>query len=399
MPSRVLPRTVWVLAAVALLNDAASEMIAPLLPLFLTLTLGAGPAVVGLVEGAAEAAASLLKLASGRIADRGVDRRKLVIGGYALANIARPLIGVAASWAHVLALRVADRIGKGIRTAPRDALLAASVAPQARGRAFGVHRSADHLGAMAGPLLATACLAAGLGMRQIFLVAGVLGAVTLVTLIAGLAKADVATQPPMRTAPLIWRGLDPRLRAFLIAAGVVAAATVPEALLVLWATEHGVALAWIPILWAAAHALKALLAWPCGELVDRVGPLPVLVFGWPLRVAALIALASVTPTGAAVWALFVTYGATLAVTEAAERSLVAAAAPEAVRGTAFGWFHLFAGVGALPGAWLIGTLWESQGFRSALLAAALIGALAASTAGLLAIRSRAAFTARSAEES
>ncbi len=399
MSTRVLPRTVWVLAAVALLNDAASEMIAPLLPLFLTLTLGAGPAIVGLVEGAAEAAASLLKLASGRIADRGVDRRKLVIGGYALANIARPLIGVAASWTQVLALRVVDRIGKGIRTAPRDALLAASVGPHARGRAFGVHRSADHLGAMAGPLLATVCLAAGFTLREVFLVAGVLGALTLVTLLGGLAKADVPAQVPMRTAPLIWRGLDARLRAFLIAAGVVAAATVPEALLVLWATEHGVALAWIPILWAAAHALKALLAWPCGELVDRFGAMPVLVFGWPLRVAALVALASFAPAGATVWILFVAYGATLAVTEAAERSLVAAAAPEGVRGTAFGWFHLFAGVGALPGALLIGTLWESQGFRTALLAAALIGAVASATAGVLAIRSRAVFTARSAQES
>jgi MFS family permease len=399
MLARALPRTVWVLAAVALLNDAASEMIAPLLPLFLTLTLGAGPAVVGLVEGAAEAAASLLKLASGRIADRGVDRRKLVIAGYALANVARPLIGVAATWTQVLALRVVDRIGKGIRTAPRDALLAASVGPQARGRAFGVHRSADHLGAMVGPLLATVFLAAGFSMRQVFLVAGALGAVTIVTLVIGLAKADVPVQVPVRTAPLIWRGLDSRLRAFLIAAGVVAAATVPEALLVLWAMQHGVALAWIPILWAAAHALKALLAWPCGELVDRIGPLPVLVFGWPLRVAALLALASVAPSGALVWVLFVAYAATLAVTEAAERSLVAAAAPEAARGTAFGWFHLFAGVGALPGAWLIGTLWESQGFRTALLAAAVIGAIASAAAGVLAMRSRAVFTARSAQES
>ncbi|HKZ72557.1 MAG TPA: MFS transporter, partial [Steroidobacteraceae bacterium] len=126
MPGRALPRTVWVLAAVSLLNDAASEMIAPLLPLFLTLTLGAGPALVGLIEGAAEAATSVLKLVAGRLADRGVERRKLVIGGYILANLARPLIGLAGSWAQVLALRVVDRIGKGLRSAPRDALLAAS---------------------------------------------------------------------------------------------------------------------------------------------------------------------------------------------------------------------------------------------------------------------------------
>ncbi|MGH8308809.1 MAG: MFS transporter, partial [Steroidobacteraceae bacterium] len=193
MLPRGLPRTVWVLAAVSFLNDTASEMIAPLLPLFLTLTLGAGPAIVGLIEGAAEAATSVLKLAAGRLTDRGVDRRKLVVGGYALANVARPLLGVAGSWAQVLTLRVSDRIGKGLRSAPRDALLAASVAPQVRGRAFGVHRSADHLGAMVGPLLAAALLATGFDMREVFFAAGVLGALTIATVWLGLKSAAYET--------------------------------------------------------------------------------------------------------------------------------------------------------------------------------------------------------------
>jgi len=397
MPGRALPRTVWVLAAVSLLNDAASEMIAPLLPLFLTLTLGAGPALVGLIEGAAEAATSVLKLVAGRLADRGVERRKLVIGGYILANLARPLIGLAGSWAQVLALRVVDRIGKGLRSAPRDALLAASVSPAVRGRAFGVHRSADHLGAMIGPIIAAVMLAAGFDMREVFLAAGVLGVVTVATLWTGLERSAPAPAPlPDAAAPLIWRGLDVRLRAFLIAVAVVTAATVPEALIVLWAMQHGVAIAWIPILWAAAHALKALVAWPCGELADRFGALRVLAIGWPLRVGALLALAFTVPEGVVVWLLFIAYCATLAITEAAERALIAASAPGAVQGTAFGWFHLFAGLGALPGAWLIGYLWQSAGSRTALVAAAAIGSVACIAAGALATGTGRFFRARSA---
>ncbi|MGH7286789.1 MAG: MFS transporter [Myxococcota bacterium] len=343
----------------------------------------------------------MLKLAAGRLTDRGVDRRKLVVGGYALANVARPLLGVAASWAQVLTLRVADRIGKGLRSAPRDALLAASVAPQVRGRAFGVHRSADHLGAMVGPLLAAALLATGFDVREVFFAAGVLGALTIATVWLGLKSAayETAVVVPTERAPLIWRGLDWRLRAVLVAVAVVTAATVPEALIVLWATERGVALAWIPVLWAAAHAVKALIAWPLGEVADRVGALKVLAFGWPMRVAALLVLAFFQPAGALVWVLFVVYCSTLAVTEAAERALVASAAPREVQGTAYGWFHLFAGLGALPGAGLIGLLWQSAGSRTALAAAAVAGALACIAAAALAVRSETLFRARSPSES
>lgn len=397
MDARRLPRLAWTLAAVALLNDAASEMIAPLLPLFLVATLGAGPAIVGLVEGAAEAATSVLKLIAGRLADRGVDRRALVIGGYSLANIARPLIGLAASWTQVLALRLADRAGKGLRSAPRDALLAASVAPEVRGRAFGVHRSADHAGAMVGPLLAAGLLAYGLEMREVFLAAGVLGALTVATLCLGLRDAPrkdaiVSAGPRQR---LIWRGLDARLRAFLIAVAVVSAATVPEVLIVLWATEHGVAVVWIPVLWSVTHAVKALVAWPCGELADRFGALRVLAIGWPLRVAALLALALNDPPLAGAWLLFIAYGTSLAVTEAAERALIATAAPREVQGTAYGWFHLFAGLGALPGAWVIGYLWQARGASFALVAAAAVATVACIAAAWLARETASAFRARS----
>jgi len=157
---RALPRTVVILGLVSLLNDAASEMITPLLPIFLTATLGAGPAIVGLVEGLAEATASILKLVSGRLADRGVAAKTLVVGGYTLSNAMRPLIGLATGWGAVLGLRFLDRVGKGIRSAPRDALIASAAGPEQRGRAFGFHRSMDHAGSVIGPLLAFALLAA-----------------------------------------------------------------------------------------------------------------------------------------------------------------------------------------------------------------------------------------------
>ena len=195
-PGKGLPRTVVVLGFVSLLNDSASEMITPLIPLFLTATLGAGPAIVGFIEGLAEATASVLKLVSGRLADRGVPAKSLVLGGYGLSNVARPLIGLAASWAAVLSLRFLDRVGKGLRTAPRDALIAGATEASRRGRAFGFHRSMDHAGAVIGPLAAFALLSANVPLGSLFLASVVPGALVLLLLVWGLP--DAAPQCPAR---------------------------------------------------------------------------------------------------------------------------------------------------------------------------------------------------------
>ena len=202
----VLPRTVIVLGGVSLLNDAASEMITPLLPVFLTATLGAGPAIVGLVEGVAEATASVLKLCAGRLADRGVPPRRLVVAGYGLANLARPLLGLVASWPAVLALRFTDRVGKGLRTAPRDALIAGATDPAFRGRAFGFHRAMDNAGAVLGPLLAFALLRAQVALGSVFLASVVPGVLVMLLLAAGLRSgergAPPAPPPPLRLSLL-----------------------------------------------------------------------------------------------------------------------------------------------------------------------------------------------------
>ena len=371
-----LPRTVLILGMVSFLNDAASEMITPLLPLFLTATLGAGPAVVGLVEGVAEATASLLKLVSGRLADRGWNHKRLVLGGYGLSNLARPLIGIALGWGWVLVLRFLDRVGKGIRTSPRDALIAASTPDERRGKAFGFHRALDNAGAMVGPLAAFALLSHGVGMGQVFLWSLLPGVLVLIFLIWGLE--DTPSPAPQGTqAPLRWGRLDHRVRGLIMAAGGLALASAPEAFLVLWASDRGLTLAWIPLIWAAASAVKAVVAAPAGMLSDHFGRPPVLLAGWSLRIVFLIVLALTThgSNNMVTWMTFLGYAGALAATEGAERALIGDFTPGNERGTAFGLYHMTVGLAALPGALIFGGVWQLWGSTTAFLLAALIAAM------------------------
>jgi len=370
-----LPRPVLLFGLVSLLNDTASEMIAPLLPLFLIQTLGAGAVAVGLVEGVAEAAASLLKGVSGRVADRTGGHGPLVVGGYVLSNLVRPSIGLASTWGWVLGLRFLDRVGKGVRTSPRDALIAGATEASLRGRAFGFHRALDHTGAVAGPLIGAALLAAGVGMRSIFLLSVVPGVVA----VAVVAKAARAAGAPPATAAvgLRWRGLDRRLRGVIVAAATLALATPSEAFLVLWARDRGMALAVVPLLWAAAHAVKAAVAIPAGSLSDRFGRRWVVAAGWGSRVVLFITLALAGGGAMVVWSLFLLYAACLAATEGAERAVVGDLAPPSERATAYGIYHLAAGVAALPGGLAFGFLWQNLSPAAAFFAAALLTATAA----------------------
>ncbi len=373
-----LPRTVIVLGLVSFLNDTASEMITPLLPLFLTATLGAGPAIVGLVEGVAEATASLLKLVSGRLADRGWNHKGLVLGGYSVSNLARPLIGLALGWSWVLLLRFLDRVGKGIRTSPRDALIAASTDESRRGRSFGFHRALDNAGAMVGPLIAFGLLSAQLPLQHVFLWSLVPGLMVLALLIWGLDGTPAPVAHPDRS-PLRWSMLDGRVRGLILAAGGLALASAPEAFLVLWASDRGLAIAWVPLIWAGASAVKAVVAGPAGALSDRFGRVPVLLTGWGLRIALLLALAfSAHGQGEALtWGLFLAYGGALAVTEGAERALIGDFSRASQRGTAFGLYHMTTGLAALPGALLFGVLWQGLGAEMAFVIAAMIAAISA----------------------
>jgi len=374
---RFLPRTVVILGLVSLMNDTASEMITPILPIFLITTLGAGPASVGLIEGLAEAASSILKLISGRLADRGGRHKGIVLGGYGLSNAARPLVGAATIWPAVLGLRFLDRVGKGLRTAPRDALVSGAVDSASRGRAFGFHRAMDHAGAMLGPLLAFALLTSGVTLRSVFALSIVPGLVVMALLAWGLPAVPPA---PSRTAGLprlVWRDLDGRLKALVLAAGGLAFATVPDAFLLLWAKDRGMEIIRVPLLWSAAHAVRSATAGLGGLASDRVGRLPVLTAGWIARACLLAALAMAPAGAASIWGLFLAYAAVTAATEGAERALVGDLAPAALKGTAFGFYHLVAGVMALPGALLFGGVWQWAGMRDAFLTAAALTAIAA----------------------
>ena len=369
-----LPRTVVVLGLVSFFNDAASEMIAPLLPLFLTVTLGGGPAVVGLVEGLAEAAASLLKLVSGRLADRGWNHKGLVLGGYGVSNAVRPLIGLALSWGWVLALRFLDRIGKGLRASPRDALIAAAAGGKRRGRAFGFHRALDNGGAMLGPLVAFGLLSAGLPLQHVFLWSLVPGVLVILLLLKGLDDTLVSAAAAP-AAPLRWRGLDTRLRGLIVAAGGLALASVPEAFLVLWASARGLDLAGVSLTWAAANGVKALVAAPAGAASDRFGRLPVLAVGWVARFGILIGMALSHTGRIAIAAFFLAYAVSVAATEGAERALVGDVASSGNRATAYGLYHMVVGLAALPGALLFGALWQWSGEATAFFSAAALGLL------------------------
>jgi MFS family permease len=387
---RVLRGNVLWLSVVSFLNDAASEMIYPLLPLFLTQTLGAGPRFLGAVEGAAESASSFLKLFGGWLADRTGRRKGLVATGYAIAAAGRPLIAATTAAWQVLAVRLADRVGKGLRTAPRDALLAESVPPERRGAAFGVHRAADHAGAVAGPLLASGLLLLFPGdLRTVFALALVPGLLTVAAVLWKVREpppaAPVTSMDAGPPLPRL-RELGPVLPRYL---GVVALFTLgnaSDAFLLLRAAQLGVPTAAVPLLWGVLHLSKVAFSVAGGRLSDRVGPRPAIVAGWLVYAAVYAGFAAAAQAWHA-WALFAVYGLFFGLTEAPEKALVAALAPAGRRGSAFGAYHFAIGLTALPASLLFGVLWEALGAEAAFLAGAGV-ALAAAALLPLALRGR-----------
>ncbi len=370
------------LGAVSFFTDVSSEMIYPLLPLFLSTTLGASAALIGTIEGAAESAASLLKLASGWWSDRIRRRKPFVVGGYALSSVARPLVGLAQAASQVLVLRITDRVGKGIRTAPRDALIAESVDPSIRGRAFGFHRSLDHAGAVVGPVVAFLLLRQmGVPLRTVFLLAGIPAAIALVVVV--FAVKEQRPEAPLPAAPAVSslrRRLDRKFWLYLGAVLLFTLGNSTDAFLLLRATDLGVPIAWVPLLWAYLHVVKSSTGTFGGSLSDRFGRKPLLVSGWTLFAAVYLAFAYASEAWH-VWALFGAYGLFFSLTEGSERALVADMVPAADRGSAFGWFHLAVGLGALPASVLFGVLWDRFGPATAFVTGAAL-ALAA-TAVLL----------------
>ena len=384
-----LPRGVWLIGLISLVNDSASEMMYPLIPLYLSGVLMAGPRLLGLIEGVAEAAASLLKLWAGVMVDRSGRSKPWIVGGYGIAGLARPAIAFVGSWPMLLLLRVADRIGKAVRAAPRDALLAASIAPGQRGLAFGLHRAMDNSGAVIGPLLAWALLAHGVPLEQVFLWALVPGLACLL-LTSALRDAPPPVHPPARFEWTL-AGLPVPLRRYLAVVALFTLGNSSNMFLFLRAKELGVTEAQVPLLWAAVSAVAALFSVPLAALSDRVGRVRLLVAGYLAYAVFYLGMAYFAAPGWKLYLLFGLYGVFMAATEGVERALLADLAPPHQRGTAFGWLNLTMGALLLPASLLFGWLWETV---SARLAFGFSAGCAVAAAALLTVWVRPATTMR-----
>jgi MFS family permease len=374
-----LPRQVKLFGAVSLLNDFASEMIYPLLPAFVTGVLGGGAVALGALDGAADAAAAFVKLGAGRLADRPARRGPLIILGYLVAVVVRPIIGVTAAAWQVIGLRVVDRLGKGLRTPPRDALIADVTPPPLRGRAFGLQRGLDHAGAVLGPLVAWALLAgAGAGVRTVIL-ASIVPGMLVVVLAAwavrggkgregavGSTASSVTAQPlPPLTAPV--RPLPPAL----LAISFFYLLRMPETLIILHAQRLGIAVAAVPLLWAAVHVVKSSSSFVGGALSDRLGPGRTMWLGWGCYALLAAGMALARGPGAA-WALFLAFGLVAGLTESPERALVAASAG-ARQGSGFGVYHAASGAAALAGGLVLGVVFQRSGGAAAFVVSAGLG--------------------------
>lgn len=378
-----LPGTVWMLGAISFLNDAASDLVYPLVPIFLATVLMAGPAALGLIEGLANATAALLKLVSGALYDRLPRAKPWMVAGYALPALARPLIALASSASVLALLRVADRIGKGLRSAPRDALLARSVPAEQRGLAFGIHRSMDHAGAVVGPLVAAVLLARGMGLHEIFLWTAVPGALCVAL---ALAVREPAIPFAARSSTdWAFTGLPRAFRVYLAIVAVFTLSQASNMFLLLRAAEIGVPAAQIPLLWALQSVVAMLLTAPLTRLSDRLPRRWLIAGGWLLYGAVFGVLGARADSLMAIGLLLLLYGVVLAATEGVEKALVADLVPTERLGTAFGWFHLVTGLMLIPASIGFGSLWEVAGASLAFAVTGLL-AVAAALALLLSVR-------------
>jgi MFS family permease len=384
-----LSPAVVTLGWVSFLSDVASDMIYPLLPGFLSKTLSAGPAAIGLIEGVAEATASIMKMVSGWWSDRVRRRKPLVLAGYAIAAAARPLVGLATSWVQVLAIRFADRVGKGIRTAPRDALLADLVPPEKRGRAFGLQRAMDNAGAVGGPLLAALLLKFVFeDERPVFLLAAVPGLAAVLLVAWRVREARLATSAPdpsLEKRPAPRSSLPGRFWISIAIFVLFTLSNSSDAFLLLKARDSGVAVWQIPLLWAFFHAVKSAAGVPGGALADRIGRVPAISLGWSVYTVSYIGFAFVS-TASRVWPLFAFYALFYSLSEGAERALVADLVAPDARGRAFGAFHAATGLASLPASLLFGLCWKAFGAKAAFLAGASLALIA--TSALLVFRGR-----------
>jgi MFS family permease len=387
-----LPRNIWVVTATSFLTDISSEMIFNLIPLFLANVLGVGTAVIGLIDGIAETTASLTKIYAGALSDRLGQRKWLAVIGYALSAITKPFLYFADAWGWVLAVRFSDRMGKGIRTAPRDALVADSINERQRGLAFGVHRAGDTAGAFVGLGLAALIVwltqsgAAQLTRHtfQIAVLASIIPAILAVIVLA-LGAKDVATSSKGGGGTrLTLNNMEPRFKLFMFVVILFTLGNSSDSFIVLLGQNRGLDILQIMLMVMTFNLVYAVLAGPLGSLSDRIGRRKLIIGGWLAYGLVYLGLA-LSHTGWQVWALYGLYGIYYGATEGVARALVADIVPAASRGTAYGLFNAAIGITALPASVIAGLLWQGAGTWTGFGPSApfLFGAAMALMAGIL----------------
>ena len=362
-----LPRAVWLLGWVSLFTDASSEAIYPLLPFFLTTVLGAGAVSLGVIEGAAEAVNSLVKIVSGRLADKSRAKRPLVLLGYGVSSAAKPFIALVTGPVQVFVVRILDRLGKGVRGSPRDAMLATWASEHTRGKVYGFHQAMDNLGAVIGPALATVFLLVYPGSyRTLFALTIIPGAISVLLIFfiperagktpvaSGFSRTDSATDH----APD--KPLPSSFTRFMIILAIFALGNSTDAFLLLRLTEVAGSPKFVPLMWAGIHVVKSAVSFVGGSWSDRVGRRAVISTGWIIY-AIVYAGFAFSSSLAALLTWFMIYGCYFGFAEGTEKALVADLAPASRRGTAFGIYNAVAGLGALTASIVFGVLWSLFG--------------------------------------
>jgi len=381
--SRLHPN-IWFLTIGSFLTDVSSEMLTNLVPLFLYNVLGVQTSIIGLIDGIAETTASLVKIYSGALSDKLGKRKLLTVLGYALSTIAKPFLYFAVTWEWVLGVRFSDRVGKGIRTAPRDALLASSTRSNQRGLAFGIHRAGDTAGAFVGLGIAALIIwlaqsgAAELHRHtfQLVVLASIIPAVAAVLVLAlGVKEVAAARQNNQARPSFSWKALDKRFRVFLVVMIVFTLGNSSDSFIVLRAQDRGLSVLQIMGMLMTFNAIYASLAGPLGSLSDRIGRRKLMLTGWTIYGLVYLGLA-LSHTGLEIWVLFSIYGIYYALTEGVAKALVADIVPEEQRGTAYGLFNAAIGLTALPASLIAGILWQAVNPAAPFIFGALLSLLA-----------------------
>jgi MFS family permease len=365
---------------VSLLTDLSNQMILPILPLYLTTVLHVQVGTVGLIEGIGESVASVLKWLSGWVVDRYGRSKPLMVAGYGLSNLVKPLFGWSTTWGQVLAIRLADRLGKGIRTTARDTLLADATTPEERGKAFGFRRSMDALGAALGPLVAVGILSwSGGNYHTVFLASAIPGILAVLLLVFFLQEKNPVRRPAtgQRAWPKItFKGMNPQFVGFTLISTLFSIGNFSDAFLVLRAQDVGMAVALIPLAYLTFNLTSSLFSVPMGILSDRFGRKPVLIAGYLIFAAIYLGFGLVTST-AWIWVLFILYGLYYAATDGIQKAYIADLVPDGQRGVALGTYNALTGFAALPASLLAGLLWQHFGPLAAFGGSSLLAVTAA----------------------